>query len=152
MHAELRHELERALSELRDLAHGIYPPLLENEGLPGALGAAVRRAGLPATLSCDGAGRYSRELEAAVYFCCLEALQNASKHAGDGAKAELELAERDGALRFTVADDGHGYDAASINGSAGLQNMTDRIGALGGSLQIVSSPGYGTTVKGTVPI
>jgi signal transduction histidine kinase len=149
---ELRADLDRALAELRDLAHGIYPPLLENEGLPGALGEAVRRAALPASFDCDGAGRYPPELEAAVYFCCLEALQNAAKHAGDGASARVELGERDDALEFTIADDGRGYDPAVASDSAGTQNMADRIGALGGSLQIDSSPGHGTKVSGRIPL
>ena len=153
MQGELRGDLDRALSALRDLAPGIYPPLLENEGLGGALGEAVERAAIPATLQCDGTGRYPRELEAAVYFCCLEALQNAAKHAGEGARATVELDERDGALRFSVADDGHGYDAAATaNGGAGLQNMMDRIGALGGSLRVESAPGKGTRVIGVLPL
>jgi signal transduction histidine kinase len=147
----LRGDLDRALAELRDLAHGIYPPLLENEGLPGALGEAAQRAAIPTTLEADGAGRYPPELEAAVYFCCLEALQNAAKHGGDGARATITLAERDNALAFTVSDDGPGFDTASQNGSAGLQNMTDRIGALGGTLRIESAPGNGTKITGTLP-
>jgi signal transduction histidine kinase len=149
---ELRVDLDRALAELRDLAHGIYPPLLENEGLPGALGEAVRRAAIPASMECDGAGRYPPELEAAVYFCCLEALQNAAKHAGDGASARVELGERDGMLQFAVIDDGRGYDPGVAHESAGVQNMTDRMGALGGSLSIESAPGRGTSVTGEVPL
>ena len=149
---ELRADLDHALGELRDLAHGIYPPLLDNEGLPGALGEAVQRAAIPATLECDGAGRYPREIEAAVYFCCLEALQNAAKHAGEGARATVELGERDGALRFAIVDDGRGFDPAAVDGSAGVQNMADRIGALGGGLEVSSAPGQGTRVCGTVPL
>jgi signal transduction histidine kinase len=148
---ELRGDLGHALRELRDLAHGIYPALLENEGLPGALRQAVERAGIPASLSCDGASRYRPELEAAVYFCCLEALQNAAKHAGDGARATVRLAERDGALVFEVADDGRGFVNADVSAdSAGLQNMADRIGALGGSVRVESAPGEGTMVTGAI--
>ena len=87
-----------------------------------------------------------------MYFCCLEALQNATKHAGDGAAATVRLSQSDGHLRFEVADDGVGYDAGSIGPSAGLQNMADRVGALGGELHIESQPGAGTTVRGSVPI
>jgi signal transduction histidine kinase len=147
---EVRRDVERALAELRDLAHGLYPQLLESEGLPGALREAVERAAIPATLECDGAGRYRAELEAAVYFCCLEALQNAAKHAGPAARATVRLAHSDHALRFEVADDGPGH-GGPLNGT-GIQNMTDRIGALGGELMVESAAGRGTTVKGAIPI
>jgi len=152
MHDELRTDLRQALSELRDLAHGIYPAVLENEGLPGALREAVERAAIPAELHCDGAGRYPRELEAAVYFCCLEALQNAAKHAGAGAKVTITLAERNRTLLFAVADDGQGYDTSIGLAGVGVQNMTDRIGALGGELTIRSAPGSGTTILGSIPL
>jgi signal transduction histidine kinase len=91
-------------------------------------------------------------VEAAVYFCCLEALQNAAKHAGANARVDVRLARVDGQLRFEVADDGAGYDVDSIGPSAGLQNMSDRIGALGGEVHIESAPGAGTTVRGSVPV
>ncbi len=100
----------------------------------------------------EGAGRHPPEIEAAVYFCCLEALQNVAKHAGEDATATVRLSQDDGELRFEVTDDGRGFDAASANGSAGLQNMADRIGALGGELRVESSPGSGTTVAGSVPL
>jgi signal transduction histidine kinase len=147
---EVRHELAEALEELRDLAHGIYPSLLENEGLPGALRDAAERAPIPTAFDSDGAGRYRPELEAAVYFCCLEALQNAAKHAGDDARATVRLAESDHTLRFEVADDGIGHDGP-LTGT-GIQNMRDRLGALGGLLTINSSPGAGTTVTGSIPV
>jgi signal transduction histidine kinase len=145
-------ELAHALAELRDLAHGIYPAVLESDGLPGALQAAAERSPMPVNVEADVVGRYAQELEAAVYFCCLEALQNAAKHAGDGAKVSVRLSQVDGQVQFDVSDDGRGYDAAIIGPSAGLQNMADRIGALGGELQIQSTPGGGTTVRGAVPI
>ena len=88
---ELRENLAAALAELRALAHGIYPAVLESEGLPGALREAVARAGMSAQLSCEGVGRYAPELEAAIYFCCLEALQNAAKHAGADAAVVVAL-------------------------------------------------------------
>jgi signal transduction histidine kinase len=144
-------ELNHALAELRDLAHGIYPAVLESDGLSGALRAAAERSSMPVTVETDGLGRYAQELEAAIYFCCLEALQNAAKHAGNGAKVSLRLSQDDGQVQFEVEDDGRGYDAAKIAPSSGLQNMTDRIGALGGELRIVSAPGAGTTVRGNVP-
>ena len=150
--AKIRANLASALAELRDLAHGIYPAVLESDGLPGALQAAADRSSMPVTVDSDGVGRYAQELEAAVYFCCLEALQNAAKHAGEGAKVSVRLSQTDGQLRFDVQDDGEGYDAAAVGPSAGLQNMADRIGALGGELTIESTPGAGTTVRGAVPI
>jgi signal transduction histidine kinase len=150
--AEVRADLARALAELRDLAHGIYPAVLESDGLPAALQAAAERSTMLVTVDGDGVGRYAQELEAAVYFCCLEALQNASKHAGDGAQVRVRLKEVGEQVQFEVADNGRGYDAALIGPSAGLQNMTDRIGALGGELYIESAPGAGTTVRGSVPV
>lgn len=152
MHSELRADLDKALSELRDLAHGIYPAVLENEGLPAALGEAVERAAIPAELRCDRAGRYPPELEAAIYFCCLEALQNAAKHAGQGARVTVDLAERDRSLVFVVADDGLGYDTTAGLAGVGVQNMTDRIGALGGELTTESTPGSGTTILGRIAL
>lgn len=152
LHAELQDDLARALTELRDLAHGIYPPLLESDGLPGALGEAVRLAAIPTELECDSAGRYRPELEAAVYFCCLEALQNAAKHAGEGARARVRIAQENGALRFEVRDDGRGFSLEGAGRSSGIQNMTDRIGALGGTLVIDSAEGAGTTVAGAIPL
>ena len=144
-------DLAHALAELSDLAHGIYPAVLESDGLPGALQAAAERSSMPVTVETDGVGRYAQELEAAIYFCCLEALQNAAKHAGEGAKATVRLSQSDGQVRFEVGDDGRGYDAAVMGPSTGLQNMADRIGALGGELEIESAQGVGTTVRGAVP-
>jgi signal transduction histidine kinase len=151
-HDEIRKDLDRALAELRDLAHGIYPAQLQNEGLAGAVRAAVDRAAIPVDLNCDGIGRYQPEIEAAIYFCCLEALQNAAKHAGEDARTTVLLAERDSAITFEVKDDGPGFDVSATNASHGLQNMADRVGALGGKLTISSAPRQGTTVAGTVPL
>jgi signal transduction histidine kinase len=150
--AELRTDLARALADLRDLAHGIYPAVLESDGLPAALHVAAERSGLEVTVDADGVARSRPEVEAAVYFCCLEALQNAAKHAGADAHVDVRLARANGQLRFEVADDGAGYDVDSIGPSAGLQNMADRIGALGGEVHIESAPGAGTTVQGSVPV
>jgi signal transduction histidine kinase len=149
---ELREELKRALDELRDLAHGIYPSLLVNDGLPGALAEAAEAAAIPTSFSADGAGRYPAEVEAAVYFCCLEALQNAAKHAGASARARVSLSERGGTLAFEVSDDGAGCDLERLRESTGLQGMSDRVGSLGGELSIDSRPGGGTTVRGAIPV
>ena len=149
---ELGEDLAAALAELRALAHGIYPTLLENDGLPAALEEAARHGAITTEIDSDMDGRHSPAVESAVYFCCLEALQNAGKYAGAGARARVRLTNRGGALEFAVTDDGRGFDASAPGrASSGLQNMIDRIGALGGLLLIDSSPGHGTTVTGTLP-
>jgi signal transduction histidine kinase len=145
-------EVGDAARELRDLAHGIYPPLLAESGLPVALAAAARRSTLPVTVDAARLGRYPADVEATVYFCCLEAIHNACKYAGHGAALTLRVAEDAGVLAFQVADDGNGFDAGARGLGAGFLNMTDRLGALGGSLQVKSAPGQGTTVSGTVPV
>ena len=148
----LRAGVDEALAELRDLARGIYPALLENEGLPGALTELAARAPMPVRVELDDAGRYPHELEAAVYFCCVESLHNAARYAGEKASAAVRLAAGMGTLRFAVEDDGCGFEVAEVRSSAGLQNMIDRIGALGGELRVRSEPGGGTRVGGEVPL
>ncbi len=137
-------DAECAHRELRDLAHGIYPIALETGGLEPALAQAAKRASIPVEIEADGIGRYEPAVEAAVYFCCLEALQNAAKHAGPGAVARVSLADRDDALQVEVSDDGLGFEVARAGESSGLQNMTDRIGAVGGTVALSSTPGVGT--------
>ena len=134
------------------MAHGIYPPLLSHEGLGRALEAACRRSAIPAHVEADGIGRYAPGLEAAVYFSCIEGLQNAAKYAGAGAEAKVQLHEEAGALVFTVTDDGVGFDAAATSLGAGLTNINDRIGALGGTVRVDSRPGAGTRLVGRVPV
>jgi len=149
---ELGGDLEDALQELRDLAHGIYPPLLADKGLAEALASAARRAVLPTEVRASDIGRYPPEMEAAVYFCCLEALQNAGKHAGEGARATVRLWEEAGGLLFEVADDGLGFDVRQTGVSGGFTNMNDRLGAIGGTLRVESAPGRGTKVNGVIPV
>ena len=149
---ELREELKDAVEELRSLAHGIYPPLLMDQGLAAALGSAAQRATIPTRVEAGPIGRYPSELEAAAYFCCLEALQNAMKHAGPQATAVVGVWEEAGALRFTVRDDGTGFDPAARDGGTGFVNMRDRLGAIGGTLRVESSPGAGTSILGTLPL
>lgn len=150
---ELRRDLKDAVNELRALAHGIFPPLLSSGGLTEALPAAASRAALPTTVEMDGVGRYAPEVEAAVYFCCLEALQNAGKHAGDGAAIVVRLAGHAGRLSFEVQDDGAGF---KVDGSAvvghGFVNMNDRLGAIGGRVTVESVVGTGTTIRGEIPV
>ncbi|HTV10659.1 MAG TPA: histidine kinase [Acidimicrobiales bacterium] len=150
---ELGEGLRNAVQELRALAHGIYPPLLADRGIEEALQSAATRAALPTAVETSGLGRYPPEVEAAVYFCCLEALQNAGKHAGEGASASVKVWEEPGALLFEVKDDGVGFDAGA-NGAkgAGFVNMGDRLGAMGGALRVGSARGQGTTLSGRVPL
>jgi signal transduction histidine kinase len=147
--AAVRDDATEALETLRDLARGIYPPLLADQGLAVAIESHARKSPVPATVESDGIGRYPQEVEAAVYFCTLEALQNVSKYARAN-RVALRLSERDGVLRFAVEDDGVGFDPSAARGS-GLTNMRDRLEALGGGLTVRSSPGSGTTVIGRVP-
>jgi signal transduction histidine kinase len=146
-------DLQQAVQELRNLAHGIYPPLLMDRGLAEALSAAAARSPLPAGVEAEGIGRYTQAIEAAVYFCCLEALQNAGKHAGDGAQATIDVREEKGALLFDVVDDGAGFDMQTgVHQGHGFVNMADRVGAIGGSIAVESSPGHGTRVRGRIPL
>lgn len=142
-------ELHEAIRELRDLAHGIYPMLLEQRGLPPALAAAARRAAHPCVVDAAGLGRYPAAVENAVYFCCLEAVHNADRHA-DPQRIDIRLRHEGQALIFTVRDDGAGFDASEV-ASSGLTGMADRIRAAGGTLQIDSHTGSGTVVSGWVP-
>ncbi len=148
---ELAGEVQETIQELRELAHGIYPPLLVDSGLVEALRAAGNRNPLPVTIVADGIGRYPSETEAAIYFCCLEALQNAAKHASD-ARIEVRLWEESGGLLFTVADDGPGFDPAKAQRGHGYVNMTDRLGAIGGTVRWDSEIGKGSQVHGSVPL
>jgi signal transduction histidine kinase len=149
---ELAGDVEDTLQELRDLAHGIYPPLLADKGLPEALASAARRATLPVTVEAAGIGRFPADVEAAVYFCCLEALQNAGKHAGEGATITIRVWEEEHGLLFDVADTGAGFDVAQRGSGSGFSNMADRLGAIGGSLRVESALGQGTHIHGTIPV
>ncbi len=149
MATQLQGGLRDALDDLRDLARGIYPPLLADKGLAVALEAQGRKAAVPTTVEPDGVGRYPREVEAAVYFCALEAMQNVAKYA-DARSTTVRLAERDGRLIFEIEDDGRGFDADATTFGTGVQGMADRLDAIGGTLDIRSAPGEGTRVRGEV--
>ncbi|HEY6760848.1 MAG TPA: histidine kinase [Baekduia sp.] len=150
--AELSTDLEQALEQFRDLARGIYPTVLVDRGLAEGLRAAAARARMPTRLDVRVGRRYPAELEATVYFCCLEALQNAARHAGEGARATVRIWEDGGRLHFEVVDDGVGFEPADGLAGAGLANLGDRVGALGGRPALRSAPGAGTTVGGWVPL
>jgi signal transduction histidine kinase len=148
---EAESEIEEALEEVRSLARGIYPSLLAGQGLAEALRSAALRVPLSTTVECDGLVRYPPEVESAVYFCCLEALQNAVKHAR-GARSIGVSIKTNGELRFEVRDDGEGFDTKSSSAGQGLMNIRDRLAAVGGRLVVHSVPGEGTVVRGTVPV
>lgn len=147
---QLSSDVKDTLQELRNLAHGIYPPLLRDAGITSALQAAAARNALPTSVDAGEVGRFPAEVEAAVYFCCLEAFQNAGKYAGAGATIGARVWCDDGLLRFEVVDDGVGFELDATKG-AGFVNMNDRLGAMGGSVRVESAPGKGTIVRGAVP-
>ena len=143
--------VQDTIKELRELAHGIYPPLLVDSGLGEALKAVANRSPLDVDLDTEGIDRYGRDLEAAIYFCCLEAMQNAAKHAPD-ARINIRVWEESGGLLFEVRDNGPGFDVARAKGGHGYMNMMDRLGAIGGAVRWESEIGRGTTIRGSVPL
>jgi signal transduction histidine kinase len=147
--SDVQRDAEAALEDLRDLARGIYPPLLADQGLGAALEAQARKASIPVTIEVIDGARYPQAIEAAVYFCCLEALNNVAKYA-EASRAIVRIARDNGWLRFEVEDDGRGFDIASTTHGTGLQGMADRLDALGGRFEVITTPGAGTTVAGTV--
>ncbi len=148
---QLQAKATAALDDLRDLARGIYPPLLADKGLPAALEAQARKLRVPVSVDAGDLGRFSQDVEAAVYFSCLEALQNVTKYA-EASKVKISLARSDGRLSFAVTDDGVGFDPASASHGSGLQGIADRLDALGGTFEIVSTVGEGTAVNGSMPV
>jgi signal transduction histidine kinase len=151
MATQLQAETTEALEDLRDLARGIYPPLLADKGLSAALEAQARKSTLPVTVEAADLGRFPQDVEAAIYFSCLEALQNVAKYA-EASRVTISLARSNGSLSFAVTDDGLGFDPDASTYGTGLQGIADRIDALDGTFEIVSSVGAGTTVNGSVPV
>jgi signal transduction histidine kinase len=148
---ELHTDAAGALDNLRDLARGIYPPLLADLGLAAALGAQASKSALPVAVEAAGIGRFGQDTEAAVYFCCLEALQNTAKYA-QATQARICLQAQNRTLRFTVSDDGTGYDTRHTPMGSGQRNMADRLAALGGRLEVRSAPSQGTTITAQLPV
>ncbi len=147
---QLETEAGLAIRAVRDFAGGIYPPLLEAEGLAVAISQQTRRAPIPVEVASENLGRYGRDVEAAIYFSVLEALQNTTKYS-QATSASVVLEDAGGSLRFRVRDDGQGFDAASVAPGAGLTGMADRLDTVGGTLTIDSKPGGGAVVTGSVP-
>jgi signal transduction histidine kinase len=152
---EILHRLQamtnEALEDLRDLARGIYPPLLADKGLAAALEAHARRSPVPVTIDADGVGRYPQAIESALYFCSLEALNNVAKYSR-ATSATIRLRRESGVLRAEVTDDGVGFDRAAAREGTGIRGMADRLEAIGGRLDVRSSPGAGTVVSAVVPV
>ena len=148
---DLKAQLAAALEDLRALARGIYPPLLAEQGLVTALRAQAARSPVPAVVEAGQVGRYPPDAESTVYFCTLEALQNVARHARATA-ATVRLSGTGEVLEFSVSDDGAGFPAAAARHGSGLQGMSDRLAAHGGTLTITSQPGHGTTITGHLPI
>jgi len=140
--------VDDAIEEVREVAHGLYPHLLIEQGLVPALEHAV----LPIEIRHNEVSRHPAELELAVYYCCLEAVQNAMKHGGPEVGVSVSLQENEGSLSFEVADDGPGFDPSAANAGLGLQSLRDRLGGVGGQVTIASEPGRGTVVAGAVPL
>ena len=143
-------EVQQAIEEVRAFARGVYPLLLASEGLGAALVSASRHAAAPITVSARGISRCRPEVESAVYFTCLAAIDNAAKHAGP-AEVYLRAWDTAQALHFTVRDTGCGFDPDATPNGAGLTNMHDRIAAVGGTLAVHSRPSHGTRLHGTIP-
>lgn len=151
MIASIGRQMDELLSSVRSLARGIYPALLMEHGVQEALKSSARGFPVPISVRARGIGRYGREVEIAVYFCCLEAIQNIAKHAGGGAEGVVRLWDDQQRLCFEVRDSGRGFDRTRANPGRGLTNMRDRIEAVGGTMTVDSREGHGTSVRGSVP-
>ena len=151
MAGQIQDDATSALDDLRDLARGIYPPLLADKGLHAALDAQARKSPVPVSIECEDLGRFAQDVEAAIYFSCLEALQNVAKYAG-ASQVRIILDRSDGVLTFAVADDGVGFDPSTATTGTGLQGIADRVDALGGTFAVASAAGAGTQVSGSVPV
>ncbi len=148
---QLANDIKDTITELRELAHGIYPPLLADRGLGEALRAAANRSPLEVSVNAGDIGRYGPEVEAAIYFCCLEALQNAAKHAA-ASQVEVRIWEEEGGLLFSVSDNGPGFTEDQARSGHGFVNMADRLGSIGGTIRWESVPGSGSQVLGSIPL
>lgn len=151
MLGELRHQVDSAIDTIRSLSLGVYPPLLEEQGVAAALAGQYTTSGIPVRMQSDAFDRHPIEIEAAVYFCVLEALQNAAKYA-DASEIQVTLRDRDDLVEFEVTDDGRGFDASANGSGTGIAGMRDRLAVFGGTIDLRSTPGKGTIVLGQVPV
>jgi signal transduction histidine kinase len=148
----LGHDLDLTIDELRDIVGGRRPPLLAARGVPAALEAVAGRTPVRVSIFDGGIGRPPEPVETTIYFCCLESLQNAAKHAGPDALVSIHLDRSDDRVHFSIEDDGPGFDPASVTRGSGLENLAGRVAELGGQLQIEAREGRGTRVVGVVPV
>jgi signal transduction histidine kinase len=148
---EIGEDVAEAVEELRTLAHGLYPATLRERGIADALRAVTQVAPIPVTVADGGLGRLAEDVEEAIYFCAREAIQNAVKHAGHGARVAVTLAKTQESVVFSIADDGVGFSPVGDHPGLGLASMRDRVGAVGGELEITSQPRRGTVVRGSIP-
>jgi signal transduction histidine kinase len=145
-------EVDEAIDDLRSVARGLYPQRLLEDGVAAALDSATRGGAIPVTIEDVGLRRYTQAVELTIYFCCLEALQNAAKHAGPGASALVRLREGRTAVYFSVEDDGAGFNPAAVRHAQGLTSLRDRLAAVGGTVRVESAPGQGTRITGRIPV
>jgi signal transduction histidine kinase len=143
--------VDATLDHIRNLAKGIYPSVLRDLGLSYALRTVIRELPVRVALRSELDRRFEPEIETAVYFCCVEALQNIAKHGGANCRAGLLLSEPRDGLQFLLTDDGPGFDPRGATGTSGITGMRDRLEAIGGQVTINSVPGHGTTIRGHVP-
>ena len=144
-------EVEEAIDDLRTVASGVYPAVLTDSGVAAALRSVARHAAVPVEVVDRGIGRHPADVESTVYFCCVEAVQNAAKHAGPGASVTVWLDTLDGHVVFGVDDDGRGFDPRAAAGGHGLANIADRVATAGGSLSVDAAVGSGTRIAGSLP-
>ncbi len=147
---QLEQQAADAIAAIRVFASGIYPPLLEAEGLAAAIEQQARASSLAVSVHTDDIARYPREVESAVYFTVLEALQNTTKYA-NADSVSVRLSAVQGKLEFEITDDGLGFDTTMVGPGTGLNGITDRLATVGGSYTVSSGPGHGTTIAGAVP-
>jgi signal transduction histidine kinase len=148
----LGHEVDEAIDDLRTVASGVYPAVLTDSGVGPALRSVARHAVLPVSVVDHGIGRHAPHVESTVYFCCLEAVQNAAKHAGPDASVTVWFDEADGQLEFGVEDDGLGFDRTATSDGHGLANIADRVTTAGGTLEIDTAVDAGTRIIGRIPL
>ena len=147
---QMAEDAQHAIDEIRSLAKGIFPPLLQSEGLGAAVTAGAANAPVPIIVDASTLSRFAPEVEAATYFAVSEAITNAVKHSG-AQRIEVRLGNGRGGLAFLVRDEGAGFDAGRFSDGSGLVGMRDRLEALGGSLSLTSSPGAAPRSKASFP-